>query len=286
MTSALFLDFDNIFSGLLALDRGAALSLAEHPGQLVEQLSVKEVPRGHERDLLVRRVYLNPDGTAPDPAENGGDRLKFDQFRPHFVRAGFEVIDCLALTPQHKNAADIRIVIDVLAALGSPMRYDEVIVASSDADFTPLLLKLRAEDRRTTIITANDPVPAYEAVAGHHIDGNRLLSLLRPMTNAPADIPSANVPTTCPPVGVNGAQDGAEARVHAAIARMVADAPGPVSLSATGTALHEATDGEAIRATKWFGCKNLGLFITARNPGLRVGSNLVWDPSRHAPPEL
>lgn len=286
ITSALFLDFDNIFSGLFALDRAAAFALAEDPGRLVDGLGGHGLANAAHRDLLVRRVYLNPNGSVPDAAPaNGEGRLRFDRFRPHLVRAGFEVIDCPALTPQHKNAADIRIVIDALDALDAPVRYDEIIVASSDADFTPLLLKLRADDRRTTIMTANDPVPAYQAVADRHIGGRSLISLLVPVASAQANLSSAaKAPSKRQAHNVDVSPKGAEARTCAALAQLMADASGPVGLSSTGTTLRKAAGGEVIQTTKWFGYKQLGLFIKARRPDLRVNANQVWDPSRHRAP--
>lgn len=210
ITSALFLDFDNIFSGLLDLDREAALALAEHPDELIHELTTHGMHDGVRRDLLVRRAYLNPTGIVRDK-ELGNDQgiLYLNRFRPHLVRAGFEVIDCPALTMRQKNAADIRIVIDVLGALESPVRYDEIIVASSDSDFTPLLLKLRANDRRTTIITAGTLAPAYQAVADTYIDEQQLIALLLPSIASTVDEPgdthdgleSVAAPTTASPAG-------------------------------------------------------------------------------------
>lgn len=143
--------------------------------------------------------------------ELGNDQgiLYLNRFRPHLVRAGFEVIDCPALTMRQKSAADIRIVIDVLGALESPVRYDEIIVASSDSDFTPLLLKLRANDRRTTIITAGTLAPAYQAVADTYIDEQQLIALLLPSIASTVDEPgdthdgleSVAAPTTASPAG-------------------------------------------------------------------------------------
>lgn len=297
-TSALFLDFDNIFGGLLALDRVAALALAQHPGQLVEQLACRDLETGDRRELLVRRAYLNPNGSVIDP-ELGNDsgRLYLDRFRPYLVRAGFEVIDCPALTTRQKNAADIRIVIDVLAALNAPVRYDEVIIASSDADFTPLLLKLRAEDRRTTIITAGTLAPAYQAVADRYIDEQSLISLLlqpkvEPAAPAVDAAPedgvgeSAEPATAADPVEAIDPVDAAaaEARAHAALATLVEQAPEPLNLAFIGARLHEAAGNETIKATKWFGHKTLTAFVKASNPALGVGATFVWDPARHGVP--
>lgn len=179
ITSALFLDFDNIFSGLLEVDRAAAMALVEQTGAVLDRLQMLDEQTGVRRDLLVRRAYLNPTGRARDPeAEPGSPHIPFSRYRPHLMRAGFEVIDCPALTKGQKNAADIRMVIDVLDVVAGPVRYDEVIVASSDSDFTPLLVRLRAADRRTMIVTAGTLAPPYRAVADRHVADSELISLL------------------------------------------------------------------------------------------------------------
>lgn len=297
ITSALFLDFDNILSGLLELDRGAALALAERPGDLVRQLGIHGLAVGDRRDLLVRRAYLNPKGTVQDTVlGNDRGRLYLDRFRPHLVRAGFEVIDCPALTTRQKNAGDIRIVIDVLAALDSSVRYDEIIIASSDADFTPLLLKLRAEDRRTTIITAGVLAPAYQAVADRYIDEQQLIGLLLPVADSPEDgdppeppqgddLVTAD-PATSRSVDLEGTPVDAETRALEALNRLVADASEPVNLASAGAAIHRAAGTDIIRDTNWFGNKTFTEFIQASDPTLRISSDLLWDPARHdAPPE-
>jgi uncharacterized LabA/DUF88 family protein len=40
------------------------------------------------------------------------------------------------------------------------VRYDEFVIASADSDFTPLLQRLRAADRRTTLLATFDAVEA------------------------------------------------------------------------------------------------------------------------------
>ena len=164
--SAFFLDFDNIYGGMYQLDRDAAYALADAPGRLLEALATRRLPSGGRRDLLVLRAYLNPAGFIQDSERgNDTDRLYLSRYRPNLTRSGFEVVDCPALTYEQKNAADIRIVIDVLQRLNAKTYYDEFIVASSDADFTPLLQHLRASDRRTTIISTGTTAPAYRNIA-------------------------------------------------------------------------------------------------------------------------
>lgn len=123
--SALFLDFDNIFGGLHSRDPQSAF--AENSSEWLAALATRGLPEGVRRELLICRVYLNP---------YGGNRIKdeergtpnFHRFRRKLTQSGFEVVDCCSMTNQHKNAADIRIVIDILQSLNQTTRYDEFIM--------------------------------------------------------------------------------------------------------------------------------------------------------------
>ena len=147
--SALYIDFDNFFGGLLRSDPQAAVRIAERPQVWIEGLTHPD--GAPSRRWLQLRCYLNPGGSVPHPTEPG-QRIRFDAFRPYFTQAGIEVVDCPALTKQAKNGADIRIVVDVMAALNQGALFEEFVLASSDSDFTPLLQVLRAADLRTCVI--------------------------------------------------------------------------------------------------------------------------------------
>jgi len=133
--SALFLDFDNIYGGLHALDYEQANAMANEPWLWLERI-LKRASSDRKRDVLVKRAYLNPAGRV---VNRDGSRQYFSSIRPQLTRSGFEIIDCPSLTSTGKNAADIRIVMDVLEYLSRSSGYEEFIIASSDADFTPLL---------------------------------------------------------------------------------------------------------------------------------------------------
>ncbi len=62
------------------------------------------------------------------------------------------MVDCPSLTQQGKYSADIHMVIDALDRLAHPTRYDEFIVLSLNADFTPLFHRLRSFDRRVIML--------------------------------------------------------------------------------------------------------------------------------------
>lgn len=161
MKSALFVDFDNVFSQLKQLQPEAAERFARHPSDWIGWLtSSLDLPEPHEegdrRRLLVRRCYLNPNW--------------YQSFRHAFLRAGFEIVDCPPVTSQGKTSTDIHMVLDIVDLLQHETRCDEFIVFSADADFTPVLRKLRRYDRRTTVLAIGFPSAAYQASADLMID--------------------------------------------------------------------------------------------------------------------
>ncbi len=161
MKSALFVDFDNVFSQLRQLQPEAAERFARHPiewiGWLTNALALPEPHlEGEKRRLLVRRCYLNPNW--------------YQTYRHAFLRAGFEIVDCPPVTSQGKTSTDIHMVLDIVDLLQHETRCDEFIVFSADADFTPVLRKLRRYDRRTTVLAIGFPSAAYQASADLLID--------------------------------------------------------------------------------------------------------------------
>jgi len=180
--SALFVDFDNMFISLKNQDETFARVFGENQeswlGWLENELGNprlgyrpkddgKDKPPaegegGFSRKILVRRCYLNP--------------KSFADFRPYFIKSGFEVVDCPQLTAQGKTSTDIHLVIDVLDTLYRSAQFDEFIILSGDADFTPLLLRLRMHDRRTVILSAGHASPAYKAACDHVIPTDTFIS--------------------------------------------------------------------------------------------------------------
>ncbi|GCL61200.1 NYN domain-containing protein [Pseudaquabacterium pictum] len=167
MKSALFVDFDNVFTQLRALQPAAAERFARQPVEWMRWLAERlEIPDGHadpaaRRRVLVRRCYLNPNW--------------YQQYRHAFLRAGFEIVDCPPVTSQGKTSTDIHMVLDIIELLQHETRYDEFIVLSADADFTPVLRKLRRYDRRTSVLAIGFPSAAYQASADLLIDERQFI---------------------------------------------------------------------------------------------------------------
>ncbi|HSV30289.1 MAG TPA: NYN domain-containing protein [Candidatus Omnitrophota bacterium] len=156
--TALFLDFDNVYLSLQALNPQAAEIFATSPEVWLDWIaSGKHVddPTAIRRNILVRRCYLNPQ--------------VFWRHRTHFTRSAFNVVDCPPLTST-KNSADIYMVMDILDTLEHSTRFDEFVILSADADFTPVLLRLRTHDRRTSILANQLAAPAFKAACDTVID--------------------------------------------------------------------------------------------------------------------
>ena len=161
LRSALFVDFDNIYLTLKEDSPRAAERFATDPRGWVDWLAHQawytwQVGAPPYRRILLQRCYLNP--------------RAFARYRPDFTRAAFQVVDCPVLTQRGKNSTDIHMVLDILDVLHHPTHFDEFIVLSGDADFTPVLLRLRAHDRRTVVLPGGLAAQAYRAAADHVID--------------------------------------------------------------------------------------------------------------------
>ncbi len=272
--AALYLDFDNVFIGLAKLDPAAALRFAEQPRSWLEPL-VSTLTTAGQRRWLVLRCYMNPAGWVPHPSGEG--RVYFSRFRPSFTTAGFEVIDCprLSLT---KNGADIRLVVDAVDALAVVPTYEEFIVASGDSDMTPLLVRLRAADRRTTIVSPSDAAGVLEAVADRYIDGGQLLELLQERTVEPDDEPVVGESREVLPL-----TEGLE-RFRALVEDRYAASPTPLNLAQLAHELHRDL-GATILATRWFGRMSFGRAVESLElADAEMSHYFLWDRTRHEPP--
>lgn len=164
---AVFVDYDNIYLSLRRQDEAAAKqfpkSVIEWLGQLESGELITETSRASgkvQRRLLMARCYGNP-VPRKNASDNKTDIGSFPFVRHHFMRAGFEIIDCPPLTSQLKNSSDIRMVMDIQDLLNHPTKFDEFIILSGDADFAPILQRVRSYDRRTTIYVNENTATPY-----------------------------------------------------------------------------------------------------------------------------
>ncbi len=181
--SALFVDYDNVYLSLKRRSEEAAARFAQAPGIWLQALvSDRLVRRETEalaprRRLVVNRVYGNP---VPRRSGRDGpnDPNSFIFVRHHFIRAGFEVIDCPPLTAQLKNGSDIRMAIDVRDMIEHRTHFDEFILLSGDADFTPVLHRLREYDRQCVIYSNDHTAQPYTALCDGRIEEEDVVQFL------------------------------------------------------------------------------------------------------------
>ena len=161
--AAIFVDFDNVYTGLRKLDEEAAEQFATDPGRWTEHLARAS---GEEvgRRFLIRNCYLNPS--------------VYSKYRAQWTRAGYRVIDCPSLTQQGKSGTDINLVLDAVDLLSGASPIEEFILASADADFTSLIQRFRAADKMTTVVVAGAVASAYRLVADTVVSSDEFLSSL------------------------------------------------------------------------------------------------------------
>lgn len=263
LRTAIYVDFDNVLSGLR---EGAgpewALRFAESPETWLAWLM-----EGAARRALIRRCYMNPAGWIESEF---GERRYFSAFRHAFQAAGFEVVDCPRLT-RMKNAADLRIALDIMDALASPhVRIGEFALLSSDSDFVPLLLRLRAADRLTRLVAHPDLGRVVRAAADEVLGLDALAAALgwRPQPEAP--------------FGHVEPED-----ILAVVREAMAEAQTPVHLPTLGKIVLERT-GQTLRGSDYAGFGSMEAMLEAAGGFLRQegpGGGYVLRPEWLATPE-
>jgi hypothetical protein len=121
---ALFIDFENLAigakqSGYKKFEIGLVLT------------RLREIGR-----ILYKRAY--------------SDWSTFDEYRMEFHAAAIEMFEIPQRHAGGKNSADIRMVVDALDLAYQRPHIDTFVLASGDSDFTPLVTKLR-ENNRTVL---------------------------------------------------------------------------------------------------------------------------------------
>ena len=204
----------------------------------------------------------------------------FPFVRHHFLRSGFEIIDCPPLTAQLKNSSDIRMVMDVRDYLTHPTYFDEFIILSGDADFTPVLHRLRAHARRT-VIFANDYTAApYTAISDGEVRESDLIALLL----------EGQVGAESTPAEIAGRPDAAAIEairrdIIADVAAAVRTANTPVPLEVLADRAVRAIGHDKTIGTGWAGAGGFRELLASALPeGLRLSGEppyVVIDTQRH-----
>jgi hypothetical protein len=298
--TALFVDFDNVYSNLKALDPAAGEAFAAEPERWLRWIQedmgqvVLDVAEGAGREILVRSCYLNP--------------VMFGRFRPFFTRAAFRVIDCPPLTTRGKNSADIYMVLDILDALEHPTNFDEFILLSADADFTPVMLRLRAHDRRTVLLATGPSATALRSacdmVLPLEVFLNEALEInLEHSSVAAATVPFPRAGTVRkadvaaasghagddPPAAGDGDTDRLRERMRQELVGVMGTALAPVPMAAAAQRIRDGL-GDVVLQSNWGGYGTFRAFVqTVTNESLQISGphppGYLVDPRRHEPLE-
>jgi hypothetical protein len=265
LRSALFVDFDNIFSSLNEQDPEFAQIFARYPTQwlnwLIRHATGPAQSQGDARRILVRKCYLNPQA--------------YHEYRPFFIRGAFDVIDCPPLTQRGKTSTDIHIVMDIIEALNFPIHFDEFIILSGDADFTPLLIKLREHDRMTTVLSTGFTSLAYISASTNLIDRMRFINGGLGFGDSDAD------PEPVSEADLSKVYPEAARIVH----EMVAEYQYPVPFAPLAQEVQTTLEETFGATTDWYGHDKFSSLLQRLDLGeLQVFwtfPGYVYDPARH-----
>ncbi|MEL6287393.1 MAG: NYN domain-containing protein [Pseudomonadota bacterium] len=291
--SAVFIDYDNVYISLKKRNPAAARQFAREPGRWIREIergglissdAYRAGTDGAERE---RRIVLNRSYGSPG-SRRGDDKHAFSNVRQNFVRAGCEIVDCPPLTAQLKNSSDIRIVMDVRDLLHHETHFDEFIILSGDSDFTPVLHRLRAHDRRTVVYVNDQTATPYTAIADGEIREADLIAFLEDCLTTDTEDASAHVDAEAlsperadRPTGDDmpsldrraQALDDAEARraahreaILAEVISVIRAAPEPVAIEMLADRAQRVLGREVTSDAQWAGFGTFRAFLTACLP--------------------
>jgi uncharacterized protein (TIGR00288 family) len=118
---AVFCDFENVALGV----REAKYERFDI-GKVLERLLAKG-------SIVVKKAYCDWD--------------RYKEFKNPMHSASFELIEIPHVRQSGKNSADIRMVVDALDLCYTKSHVDTFVIVSGDSDFSPLVSKLRENDK-------------------------------------------------------------------------------------------------------------------------------------------
>src|SRR5512140_2933663 len=118
---AVFCDFENVALGV----RDARYSKFDI-SKVLERLLLKG-------SIVVKKAYC--------------DWERYKEFKADMHQASFELIEIPHVRMSGKNSADIRMVVDALDLCYTKSHVDTFVIISGDSDFSPLVSKLRENDK-------------------------------------------------------------------------------------------------------------------------------------------
>ncbi|HXK58905.1 MAG TPA: NYN domain-containing protein [Acidobacteriota bacterium] len=118
---ALFCDYENIALGVRE---------AKYPEFDIRRVLERLLLKGN---IVVRKAY--------------SDWERYKEFKKVMHEAAFELIEIPHVRQSGKNSADIRLVVDALDLCYTKEHVDTFVIISGDSDFSPLVAKLRENNK-------------------------------------------------------------------------------------------------------------------------------------------
>jgi uncharacterized protein (TIGR00288 family) len=118
---ALFCDFENIALGVRD---------AKYPQFDIEKVLERLLLKG---SIVVKKAYC--------------DWERYKEFKAPMHEAAFELIEIPHVRQSGKNSADVRMVVDALDLCYTKSHVDAFVIISGDSDFSPLVSKLRENNK-------------------------------------------------------------------------------------------------------------------------------------------
>jgi len=279
--SAVFVDYDNIYLSLKRKNEDAAKRFAKDAASWVKNIASgalitpTNAPDSNiERRLVMNRCYGNP-VPRRNQSDNSTDMNSFPFVRHHFLRSGFEIVDCPPLTAQLKNSSDIRMVMDIRDYLDHKTSFDEFIILSSDADFTPVLHRLRAHAKRTVIFANDHTAAPYTSLSDGEVRESDLIALLLGELLDGSDKPALASPETT---------EECRRQIVDEVVKAVLEASAPQPLEALADRATRVLGHDKTVATNWAGAGSFrDLLIAGLPESVRLTEQapyLAYDVSR------
>jgi uncharacterized protein (TIGR00288 family) len=121
MNMALFCDFENVALGVRE---------ARYPAFDIQKVLERLLLKGN---IVVKKAYC--------------DWERYKEFKGAMHEAAFELIEIPHVRQSGKNSADIRMVVDALDLCYTKSHVDTFVIISGDSDFSPLVGKLRENNK-------------------------------------------------------------------------------------------------------------------------------------------
>src|SRR5437762_10951468 len=158
---ALFIDFENIAIGVVdAKYKKFEITL------LLERLLEKG-------KIVAKRAYCDWD--------------KFPDYKRELHESAIELIEIPARSYSGKNSADIRLAVDAMDMCYSKEHIDVFVIASGDSDFSPLVSKLKENDK--FVIGVGVKNSSSDLLIDNCDEWIFYYDLVRGMQNAPTVVP-------------------------------------------------------------------------------------------------